>query len=437
MSKEKKRRARELGKDVLIVALVLSAVWLACRPQLYGRQVSEWMSTVFHHTAAIVPDADQSGDDTARMIQPVRMAAMTEQGRYGTPYDSQGAQTLFSLSAGLLNEALSSAGQPRRADREEWEAALSAAPGLYFEFAGALPLNTLADLLSGGISGSVLTHPARRVVLAVQEERVSLFYVNEEDGLYYRCDTDVVGAGQLSGTVSGLTPNGTLFAFERADCGNLAPCTMLPAQTPTPVTYLASSPLTEETEHTLLELLGFRVQGTSSYEAPDGTVYLNGGDSLRISDTGQVRFSAGSGEQARFPVEDGDEDGLRQCVETAGRLVRLAMSPWQGQAELQLTLYERQEDGAVRLEFDYYINGTRVVRYDGSSAASIQIQDGRITDFVMNLRTYTAGVLYSPVLPVTQAAAAVSALEGDGGELVLCYQDSGGENVTAGWIVTQ
>lgn len=438
MTSKRKHRALELGKDALMILLVLSAVWLASRPQLYGRQMSEWLNTVFHHTTSMMPDLEEVNTDVTQMIKPVRMAAMTEQGRYGTAYDSQGTQTLFSVSAGLLNEALSSAEAPRRIAEQQWLEALSTAPGLYFEFAGVLPLSVLADLLSGGESGSILSHPARRVVLTVVENQVCLLYLNEEDGQYYLSSTDVVGLGQLESAVSGTTPNGTQFAFERTDCENLAAYTMLPAQTPTPVTYLASNPLNDESELTLLERLSFRVQGTSSYEAPDATVYLNGGDSLRVSSGGQVSFSAGASDTDRFPVGDREEGpSPLECIEAASALIQQTIKDWQGQAELQLTLFQQQEDGSVRLEFDYYINGARVIRYDGASAASVLIQNGRITDLVVYLRTYTAGVSYSSVLPVPQAAAAVSALDGNGGELILCYQDSGGESVPAGWIVTR
>ena len=42
---KKKRRMIELGKDAVIVLLLLSALWLIGRPQLYGRQVEEWLSS--------------------------------------------------------------------------------------------------------------------------------------------------------------------------------------------------------------------------------------------------------------------------------------------------------------------------------------------------------------------------------------------------------
>ena len=69
-------------------------------------------------------------------------------------------------------------------------------------------------------------------------------------------------------------------------------------------------------------------------------------------------------------------------------------------------------------------------------AAAVTVQGGAVTDLSLCLRGYTAGSTASAVLPVTQAAAAVSAGEGEGGELLLCYRDLGGSSVSAGWAVT-
>lgn len=437
MDERRRRRLVEWGKNAVIVLLLLSALWLVSRPQLYGGQIEEWLSAAFSAgedggTAPVVETVD-----VTQVVRPVRMAAMGEQGRYGTAYDAPGTAALFSATADLLNEALSSAQSPQRVTQQRWEEALSASPGLYFEFAGALPLSVMADLLSNGESGSTLTGTAARLCLCVRQGGVQLLYQDEGDGRYYAAATDVVGGVQLSAAVEGLTANGTQFAFERADCAALAPHTMLPAQTPQPVDYLTSAPLAaEENAAALREQLGFGAQGTASYEVADGTVYLNGGDALRLGTGGRVTFTAGEGE-LRFPVAAGPEGAAPvETMEAVYLLVQRAVSPWLGEGELHLARYETGEDGAVRIEFEYYLGGARVLLWDGSPAAAVTVQGGAVTDLSLCLRGYTAGSTASAVLPVTQAAAAVSVGEGEGGELLLCYRDLGGSSASAGWAVT-
>ena len=73
----KKRRMIELGKDAVIVLLLLSALWLIGRPQLYGRQVEEWLSSALQRgsgTAGVVTDSV----DVTQLLRPVRMAVMTD-----------------------------------------------------------------------------------------------------------------------------------------------------------------------------------------------------------------------------------------------------------------------------------------------------------------------------------------------------------------------
>lgn len=72
-----------------------------------------------------------------------------ETGRYGVQYDQGAADALFQQVAGLLADGLSSAGQPERVNRYQWEEALTSCPGVYFDFQGDIPLQVLVGWLSG------------------------------------------------------------------------------------------------------------------------------------------------------------------------------------------------------------------------------------------------------------------------------------------------
>ena len=68
-------------------------------------------------------------------------------------------------------------------------------------------------------------------------------------------------------------------------------------------------------------------------------------------------------------------------------------------------------------------------------AASVLVEQGYITQYDMQLRTFTpAGTQPTPVLAIKQAAAIVAQLDDAKGRFGLCYQDNGGV-FRAGWVV--
>ena len=124
----------ELGKDILILLLIASAVWMLTRGGLFNRL-----------TLREADPAQVSGlqdNDAIRMeaVRPLRMTATLQGGgeplRYTAQHNEQAVDTLFQQSAGLLMEILSSAEQPQRIERRDWEQALARAPGLCFDFQG-------------------------------------------------------------------------------------------------------------------------------------------------------------------------------------------------------------------------------------------------------------------------------------------------------------
>ena len=156
---DKKRRVVEGLKNLLIVALTCSALWLIADSQVF--QVSGLLGRHQHSEGAAAPGPVQS-----QRLLPVRMAVMSQSGCCGIQYDSADLGAAYDRMAPLLNEALSGAGEPRTVSREEWERMLTSAPGMYFDFQGAIPLRVLSGWLSGQ-SNPGLTGSARHLLLGV------------------------------------------------------------------------------------------------------------------------------------------------------------------------------------------------------------------------------------------------------------------------------
>ena len=82
--------------------------------------------------------------------------------------------------------------------------------------------------------------------------------------------------------------------------------------------------------------------------------------------------------------------------------------------------------------FDYQVDGVLLRLSSGEPAAQVEVDASGVTGFTIRLRRYTASESeHSLLLPLLQALAIVS--DGGGGELSICYVDSG-STASAAWL---
>ena len=123
-------------------------------------------------------------------------------------------------------------------------------------------------------------------------------------------------------------------------------------------------------------------------------------------------------------------------MEAAWSLVERATAGRRGEARLYLIGRDSGEED-VTLYFGYQLSGADVVVRQEGYAAKVTIRQDSVVDFTLQLRTYrAASEAAAPVLPVTQAAAAMRAQGVEGSELVLSYLDTGSssDTVSAQWV---
>lgn len=425
---DKKRRVVEWVKNLLIVTLTCSALWLIGDSQVF--QVSGMLNGNQHREGTAAP-----GPVHTQRLLPVRMAVLSQGGCCGIQYDSADLGAAFDRMAPLLNEALSGAGEPRAISREEWERMLTSAPGMYFDFQGTIPLRVLSGWLSGQ-SNPNLTGSARHLLLGVQgEQEVVLAYRDEERGEYVVCDAQLVNFSHLQSAVAQMQPNGAIFACQAANYHVLAPHTIVSAQTPRPREFAADNPLPAHEEDRLNELLNalaFPLGITTIYETPEGRRARSGNDALTVSNDGLVTYNS-TREEGRYPVTAGEgSDALFAAVDGAANLVHGVLDLWQGDARVYLERVEVQGQDSWRIEFRYALDDIPVQVGHKGYAASVLVDRGYITEFEFRLRTYTALEQTTLILPQEQAAAALVELGQTGSQLQLCYQDSG-DLARAGW----
>ena len=442
-----RRRVVELVKDLLILALICSAVYLAFQSQAYGGLAPEGGllgllggsgGAQSGGTAAVV------GLDGAR---PVRIAVYNGTGggaeavavRYGVQYDTREADQIYDALGGFLNEALAGAGNRRLVTEADWRRALQS-PGVYFDLLGSAPLEALYDWTAAGKSNAALAGSARHLALSCTGgSTAELYYINEEDGSYYAYETALDCRGRFADALAAWAPssNGTEFAFEQEAYAGLGPYTMLQSERVLESNlYRASSPVNPADPDSLDALkgaLGFPNEYVSGEEI---VLWEGGSERVRVDARGVVSYHmADGGESPRYPVASAGEAPTRgEMLEAVSALVSRTVAAQAGAARVYLMDLTRQGDGSWEARFGYSLDGSAVLLPGGACAAHFVIRGDRITDYTLTFRSYEPTGETGSVLRAEQAAAALGALHQKGKSLELCYDDSaGGDTVEARW----
>lgn len=425
------RHLPEWAKNLLIAALSLSALYLFTLSPLYlNSPIHGWTGRLF---SAAAP-GDRVTVSFSAAARPARMAVTNSAGRFGAQYDAAAVDALFDQTRTLLGEALGSAGEALPVSEAVWRRALQD-EGIYFDFAGTVPLSALAGWLREGEKNSLLSGDARRMILAPGEDGAVWLYCQdgwEEDTFYARATALGVRA-HLTPVTTALAPNGAKFAFEEERLGGCGPYTLITDGTAAAAVYDAAAPFPSgggALEHAL-SALSFSGALVTSYAADEGTVYRQGEESLLLASDGTLRYH---GDGSLYPVaREGELPSLAEMIEATRKLTTAALEPLCGDARIYL-ISARQEGEESCITYGYSLDGAEVWTGKSGWCAQFRLQDGVITAFTLFPRTYTARMDTTPLLPVVQATAAMEAEGAAGSELKLVYRDAGDGEVRAGWV---
>jgi len=423
------KRWLEWGKDLVIVLLTVSAgvlIWLS--PLVQGSGLTD-----------LLP---QSGGDSAggtaspqalsHAAIPLRMTAGTGLGLYAAQYDQAAVDALFDMAGPLLGEALESAGDPRDLDEtgggeNSWRGLLGR-PHLYFGYAEPVPLAVLQRWLKPEGTAPARSGSARHILLAARSDGLLVLCWRDEAGGYHLCATGLEAALHLDPILERLTPNSAFFAFEDETFRDvLDPYTLFTSQDLRAPVYQCANPvpLTDSARISqLLSALSFSDLNRASGSA--ASIYVDGDDTLRLYADGLVRCHAGQG---RYQADS----GLAGAVQASWSLAQAALEPLCGEARLYLAS-AREEDGGYTVSFGYCLNGSPVHLLDQGWCARFTVRDGWVTDFTLYPRAYSDAGRDTLLLPAKNAAAALTALSSDPLELVVQYQDAGGEEAEPRWV---
>ena len=418
-----RRRWLEWAKDGAIVLLSLSALYLLTMTPLVR-------DSGLLPTGSSPAGAGGSGAVTlTAAAYPSRIAVNTQSGRYGVQYNQAQVDSLFAQTGPLLGEALTSAGQPSELDEEEWRACLQG-EGVYFDFAGQIPLSALGSWLQPE-GTCALPGAARRLVLVRGQGDGVLLAWQEASGDFFRCATGLSASLHLEPSMEGVEENGAQFAFESEELAQLLDPYTLITEGISGQVYAASTPLTAGSDLSeLLEALSFNGQNHTSISG--GEAFLEGDARLEVRGDGTVLYRAAG--EGKYPVShSGQQPTLAEMIETVRELAEATIGGRCGAARLHLISAEETEEG-WRIRFGYQLDGGSVWLYEEGWAAQFLIRDGCVSEFTLHFRSYAATGRQALLLSMERAAVMLPALTGQPRELALQYRDQGEGEVSPIWV---
>lgn len=440
------RRWIELGKDLLIALLALSAAALLVASPLV--QDSGLGGLLDKGTAQSAPGFGMAQSIPAAAV-PIRMTVRTQAGLYGAQYDDEAVSALFDTAGPLLGEALCYAGEPEplgqamagagetrksvpaaqslSADEGQWRALL-ASPHVYFCYAQPVPLSVLGSWLTPEESGSGLEGSARQILLTAFSNGTVALCWQDESGGFYLSGTGLDASLHLDHIVESVTPNNAYFAFDGGTLpAEVDPYTLFTGQDLYAPAYLSTDPVPISDSAQISRLLdALSFSDLNRAEGSDSAIYVDGDDTIRLHPNGMVRCHTVQGRYGAGP-------GLQGAVESAWSLASAALEPFIGEARLYLYSV-REKGGAYTVSFGYLLNGSPVTVNDQDRCAQFTVQDGAVSEFTLYLRTYALAGRDALLLPEERAVAALTALTDDPRELIVQYQDAGDGTVEPGWV---
>ena len=425
-----KFRLPEWCKNILILLLSLSALWLVSLSPLYvGSPLETWVQ---RHFLPEDPVADTAVSLTAA-ARPLMVSIADADGRYTTRYNATSVESAFDSVTPLLNEALSKPGTTFSISESRWQDALLQ-PGIYLQFDCAIPVSVFANWMTGEDHETFSDSSSRRFLLAPGEleDAVWLFWQDNSSRRFFACGTSLSRSEHLEPKVEEWLPNASFFAFEDDDYAACAPYTLL-ADTPQPAVYSASVPLSSSNPAAVEQVLtafSYSPASGASYAISGGTRYTDGIHTFHLSDSGVLTYHAPA---AGVQPASAEAPTLTECIETTRTLLQKTLGQYCGNALLSLASIE-QEGSTLILTYEYCLDGIPVTLRQTGWAAQFILTDGSISEFTLHFRSYTASAESTPILPELQASAALTSLDAEGCELLLSYLDSGASTVSAAWL---
>jgi hypothetical protein len=407
----------DLGKNVLIILLLLSAVFLLLKvtlneqPTLIDR-VSRFLGGGTESSTALPDDAG-----AALAASPVYLVTTAENGsHYAVKYGSEEKKRMISQFSAYLGDVLGASGALNEITETQWRAALDGS-GVFFDYLFPQPISAVASWLGAKAGAQVAVHTARRLLLGNENGDLALYFISADDGRFYRCKT-TLSFSSLATRIADFPSNDAAFAFELgADYAALDPYFIFTYASGALRAVTPENPIRENYDTAaLLKYFGMNSRTAS----PFSTGFVDGNRSLRLEPSGKLQFSTKDDSGLRIgenPALLTISESISACLSIVQNSVGLTA----GEATIGLTYVSDAASPAdCTLSFGYFVDGVPVLLPGGEDAARFEIRDGAIVRAELYFRRYTLPGGTLQALPEKQAVA-IALVEGC--EPVLSYKD--------------
>lgn len=393
-------------KTALIILLAISAAML-------GR-----MTGIFNDLGRREALPDSGGDVPAEYTAAAfpRAAAYSASAglRYGVKYSESGMEELYERIGAQLGEALGSASAPEEMKETAWAEAVYGS-GLFLDYGSDIPLEALARWM-GTVMREGVTGSASRLMFSPDGTGgVKLAFQSGDS--FYSCAT-MSRWSSFTAALGDFLPNGAAFAFEKDSLKNTEKYALILEEMPK-VYFVQASTWRGSGIGAALDM-----SMANGYAETDGSiVYPEDNGILKLGYDGTAIYTAADRPHIRA-------EGTAAMIEKARSILEEIHAEDKGDETLYFSGL-RRENGTLRLSFDYYVDGIRVLQ-SGDSAAWVEFENDSLTSLYIKLRSYRLTEREVQPLPELQAMAAAAGRK-EGSSAVLAYFDAGADLLRPRW----
>lgn len=425
-----KHRLLEIGKDLLIVLLVLVNLVLAimCLPRKTLTE-TKWLAGALRpfaglfglNEAELTYTLPSSGNTITGAAQPVLISLNTEAGRQSAQYSFDALDELYSQYGSLLAQALESGAALQSSTRAAFNRALRGQSAV-FCYPGAVSPEVVGAWLNvRAPSGAA----AQWYLLAAEPDGIALYLLGEDCQVLHTG----LSSDALTQQLQTVIPDGSSFAIEAdgAPYAALDPLSLVSASSAAVHDAAGSNPCDVRFISTLATKIGINPYGDARFVDNDGTTsFTETGLSLRVSAQGNILLQIQQ-EDARFQSASASASDR---IEAARSLLSELTGGQYGEARAYLQSYTEQ-DGEAVCTFGYYLSGIAVQAQEGG--IEICFSGRQITRASVLCRSYSQQTQTAALLPAAQAAACLP----KGGTLRLLYAEDAAGQLHAGWQLSE
>ena len=425
-----KHRLLEIGKDLLIVLLVLVNLVLAimCLPRKTLTE-TKWLAGALRpfaglfglNEAELTYTLPSSGNTITGAAQPILISLNTEAGRQSAQYSFDALDELYSQYGSLLAQALESGAALQSSTRAAFNRALLGQSAV-FCYPGAVSPEVVGAWLNvRAPSGAA----AQWYLLAAEPDGIALYLLGEDCQVLHTG----LSSDALTQQLQTVIPDGSSFAIEAdgAPYAALDPLSLVSASSAAVHDAAGSNPCDARFISTLATKIGINPYGDARFVDNDGTTsFTETGLSLRVSAQGNILLQIQQ-EDARFQSASASASDR---IEAARSLLSELTGGQYGEARVYLQSYTEQ-DGEAVCTFGYYLSGIAVQAQEGG--IEIRFSGRQITRASVLCRSYSQQTQTAALLPAAQAAACLP----KGGTLRLLYAEDAAGQLSVGWQLNE